>query len=318
MQLARPPEPFVPYESEQSRFPANGPCPVSKDCRGIGRSALPGPTIGGVRATFVIIAALALSACAAHHQARGLVLRVDAGSRTVTVSHEAVPGFMEAMVMPFELRDAGDLRDLVAGDRIAFRIASRSGRTVIDRLRLLSAGPAGDAKVPGAAAAVRVGGVMPDFTLTSHHGRAVSLSSLRGKAVAVAFIYTRCPLPDYCPRMMTNFRAVRQRFAARLDRDLVLLTITFDPQYDTAETLAQYARRYGADVAGWHLLTGAKADVARVCELFGVEFWPEEGLITHTLRTAVIDRNGRLAATVEGRDYSGTQLGDLLEDVLAR
>jgi protein SCO1 len=271
-----------------------------------------------VRATFVIFTALTLTGCAAHHQARGLVLRVDPEARTVTVSHEAVPGFMDAMVMPFELRDPRDLRDLVAGDRIAFRIAAGKGRTLIDRLRLLSAGPAGGTNVGGAVPAVRVGDPVPDFTLTSHHGGAVSLSSLRGKAVAVAFVYTRCPLPDYCPRMMTNFRAVRQHFAARLDRDLVLLTITFDPQYDTAETLAQYARRFGADLAGWHLLTGAKADVARVCELFGVEFWPEEGLITHTLRTAVIDRNGRLAATVEGRDYSGQQLADLLEAVLDR
>jgi protein SCO1/2 len=167
-------------------------------------------------------------------------------------------------------------------------------------------------------AAARVGDVVPDFSLTSHHGGEVSLSSLRGKVAAIAFIYTRCPLPDYCPRMMTNFRAVKERFADRLNRDVVLLTVTFDPQYDTAQTLGQYARRYGADVGGWHFLTGTKEQVARVCELFGVEFWPEEGLITHTLRTAVVDRQGRLAATLEGRDYSGTQLGDLLGEVLAR
>ena len=234
------------------------------------------------------------------------------------MSHEPVPGFMDAMVMPFALRDPADIADLVAGDRIAFRISSRKGQTRIDRLQLLSAAPPGSAPVAGSStAAVRVGDVVPDFSLTSHHGGEVSLSSLRGKAVAIAFIYTRCPLPDYCPRMMTNFRAVRQRFADRLDRDVVLLTVTFDPQYDTAQTLTQYARRYGADVGGWHFLTGTKEDVARVCELFGVEFWPEEGLITHTLRTAVVDRDGRLAATLEGKDYSGSQLGDLL-DVVAR
>jgi protein SCO1 len=263
--------------------------------------------------------ALTLSGCAAHHQARGVVLRVDRGARMVTVSHDPVPGLMDAMVMPFEVRDSAGLSDVVAGDRIAFRITSQKGRTLIDRVRLLSAAlPNAAPPAAGSAAAVRVGDAMPDFTLTSHHGGTVSLSALRGRVVAVAFIYTRCPLPDYCPRMMTNFRAVKQRFAAQLNRDLVLLTMTFDPQYDTADTLTQYARRYSADVEGWHFLTGARADVARVCELFGVEFWPEEGLITHTLRTAVIDRDGRLAATVEGKDYSGTQLGDLLEAVLAR
>jgi len=234
------------------------------------------------------------------------------------VSHEPVPGFMDAMVMPFELRHPSEMADLVAGDRIAFRIATREGQTHIDRLRILSAAPPGGGPTaPGPAAAARVGEAVPDFSLTSHHGGQVSLSSLRGKVVAIAFIYTRCPLPDYCPRMMTNFLAVKQRFAGRLNRDVVLLTVTFDPQYDTAETLRQYARRYSAEDEGWHFLTGTKADVARVCELFGVEFWPEEGLITHTLRTAVVDREGRLAATLEGRDYSGRQLGDLLDVVLA-
>lgn len=272
-----------------------------------------------MRVLFVTLAAVMSAACAAHHQVRGLVLGVDRGAQTITVSHEPVPGFMDAMVMPFELRHPSELTDLVPGDRIAFRIALRKGQTQIDRVRILSAAPPGAGPTsPGSAPAVRVGEAVPDFTLTSHHGGAVSLSSLRGKVVAIAFIYTRCPLPDYCPRMMTNFLAVQQRFSGRLNRDVVLLTVTFDPQYDTAETLREYARRYRAEVEGWHFLTGTKADVARVCELFGVEFWPEEGLITHTLRTAVIDRDGRLAATLEGRDYSGSQLGDLLDVALAR
>ena len=267
----------------------------------------------------MILAALTASACATHYQARGLVLRVDHEARTVTVSHEPVQGFMDAMVMPFELRHPSEMNDLVAGDRIAFRLASHKGQTRIDRLRLLSAAPPGGGVVPdGSTAAVRVGDAVPDFSLTSHHGDRVSLWSLRGKVVALSFIYTRCPLPDYCPRMMSAFRAVQQRFAGRLKRDVVLLTVTFDPQYDTVETLRQYARRYSAEDQGWHFLTGTKADVARVCELFGVEFWPEEGLITHTLRTAVVDRHGRLAATLEGKDYSGRQLGDLLDVVLAR
>jgi protein SCO1/2 len=272
-----------------------------------------------MRPFFLSLAVLTASACAAHHQARGVVLRVDHAARTVTVSHEPVPGLMDAMVMPFELRHPSEMADLVAGDRIAFRIASHKGQTRIDRLRILSAAPPGAGPIaPGSTAAAGVGNVVADFSLTSHHGGVVSLSSLRGKVVAVAFIYTRCPLPDYCPRMMTNFLAVKQRFAAKLNRDVVLLTVTFDPQYDSVETLRQYARRYGAEDEGWHFLTGAKADVARVCELFGVEFWPEEGLITHTLRTAVVDREGRLAATLEGKDYSGKQLGDLLETVLVK
>jgi protein SCO1 len=115
---------------------------------------------------------------------------------------------------------------------------------------------------------------------------------------------------------MANLDAVRDRFGDRLGRDLALVTITFDPKFDTPDALRAYAAAHGADVPGWHFLTGTADEIGRVCGLFGVEFWPEEGLITHTLRTVVIDRDGRLAATVEGRGYSGRQLADLIGRML--
>ncbi|MGH6914864.1 MAG: SCO family protein, partial [Geminicoccales bacterium] len=163
---------------------------------------------------------------------------------------------------------------------------------------------------------VPIGQPVPDFTLTNQDGRPVSLSSLGGKVVAVTFIYTRCPLPDYCPRMIANLQAVERRFPERVGTDVALVAITFDPRYDTPIRMKEYARRFEADRPGWHFLTGAIPDIERVCGMFGVEFWPEEGLITHTLQTAVIDKEGRLAAAVEGKDYSGRQLSDLIAQVL--
>jgi protein SCO1/2 len=157
---------------------------------------------------------------------------------------------------------------------------------------------------------------VPDFELLDQAGMAVALSALRGKVVAVTFVYTRCPLPDYCPRMIANFRAVRARFADRIGRDLVLLTITFDPRYDSPDVLRTYAAGHGADVQGWHFLTGDASRIERVCAAFGIEYFPDEGLITHSLQTAVIDREGRLAATVEGKDFTARQLGDLVASVL--
>jgi protein SCO1/2 len=268
-----------------------------------------------IRSLVLCLLAAAGSACAVRHQARGLVLQVDPTAATVTVSHDAIPGYMDAMAMPFTAGDPASLDEVRPGDRIAFRLTVRNGRTTIDRVRILSAAPedAGMRASPAAPSLVAIGQPVPDFTLTDHRGRRVSLSSLRGTVVALTFVYTRCPLPDYCPRMVANLRTVGDRFAARLGRDVTLLTVTFDPQYDTPETLASYARRYRADVPGWHFLTGPAEEIGRVCALFGVEFWPEEGLITHTLQTAVIDRAGTLVAAVEGKDYSGRQLGDLIE-----
>lgn len=222
--------------------------------------------------------------------------------------------------MPFDLKGAARSVPLTPGDRVRFRLSVKRGRSWVDRVEVISA-PTVDAglqQTPAAPVLVPVGTPMRDFTLTDQAGAPVALSSLEGKVVAVTFIYSRCPLPDYCPRMIENFRAVRERFAARMATDLVLLTISFDPQYDTPQVLARYAAARRAGGPGWHFLTGDPANVERVCNAFGIQYWAEEGLITHSLQTAVIDRDGRLAATVEGKDFTPTQLGDLVGAVLDR
>lgn len=260
------------------------------------------------------------ASCAHHYTSTGLVLNVDRPSAIVTISHDAFPGFMDAMVMPFDVKGAARGVPLAAGDRVRFRLAVKKGRSWVDRVDVISAAPAdaGLRRTPAIPALVAVGSPMPDFELTDQSNRQVALSRLKGKVVAVTFIYTRCPLPDYCPRMVTNFRAVRDRFAARMDRDLVLLTISFDPKYDTPALLARYAAAERAGGPGWHFLTGEPATIEHVCNAFGIEYWAEEGLITHSLQTAVIDRDGRLAATVEGKDFTPQQLGDLIGAVLDR
>jgi protein SCO1/2 len=267
----------------------------------------------------VFVAAFFSSACAHHYTTTGLILKVDQ-PRRITISHDAFPGYMDAMVMPFDVKgDAGRER-LVAGDRVRFRLAVKGHRSWVDKVEVISAAPvdAGLQQTPAAPVLVQVGSPLPDFALVDQAGNRVTLSSLTGKVVAVTFIYTRCPLPDYCPRMVNNFRAVRDRFRVRMNRDLVLLTVSFDPTFDTPERLARYATSQRAGGPGWHFLTGEPADIERVCNAFGIQYWPEEGMITHSLQTAVIDRDGRLAATVEGKEFTPRQLGDLVETVLSR
>jgi len=264
------------------------------------------------------IFAASAAACAARHPARGLVLKVDRDSSTVTVSHEDIPGYMDAMVMPFAVRDRSQLAEVRPGDRIAFRLNVKDEQSWIDKLQMLSAAPVdvGLTQTPAVSTLVPPGSEVPDFTLTNQDGQPVSLSSLRGKVVAVTFIYTRCPLPDYCPRMITNLQAIERRFPERVGKDLALAAVTFDPQYDTVTRMKEYAQFFKADKSGWQFLTGSVDDVSRVAGMFGVEFWPEEGLITHTLQTAVVDKEGKLVASVEGKDYSPKQLADLVESIL--
>lgn len=225
---------------------------------------------------------------------------------------------MGAMVMLFEVRDPRMLDGVGPGDVVSFRLIPRSIGTRIDRLKLVSAasGDAGLTMTPAVTALVKTGQVIPDFTLIDQYEKPVSLASLRGRVVVVSFIYSRCPLPDYCPRVVANLSDLRKRYPDRLGKDLVLLTVSFDPKYDTPDVLHNFAERYGANVPGWHFLSGSSEAVASVCASFGIEYWPDEGLITHTLQTAILDREGRLRASVEGRGFSGRQLADLVGTIL--
>jgi protein SCO1 len=165
---------------------------------------------------------------------------------------------------------------------------------------------------------VLVGGTMPDFTLTDQSSQPVRLSDFSGRVVAVDFIYTRCPLPDVCPRLSANFARLQSRFREKMGKDLMLLSITIDPQYDTPQVLLGYAKIWNARLDGWRFLTGQDADIEVVARRFGMNYWPEEGLITHTSQTGVIGRDGRLAAQVDGSSFTPSQLGDLIQRELEK
>jgi protein SCO1/2 len=166
--------------------------------------------------------------------------------------------------------------------------------------------------VPKAEGKIAIGEQTPDFALTDQNGNTVRLSSIQGQVVAIDFIYTRCPLPDVCPRLSANFARLQKRFAGRI----ALLSITLDPQHDTPQVLAEYAARWRADSHTWLFLTGSEDDIRKVAGHFGVIFWAEEGAITHTSSTAIIDRSGKLAAMVEGSAFTSQQLIDLVQTEL--
>ena len=185
-------------------------------------------------------------------------------------------------------------------------------------LEVVSAAPvdAGLQNTPAVPVLVPVGAAMPDFELTDQAGDPSSVSAQR-QGRGGHLNYSRCPLPDYCPRMVENFKAVRERFAARMDRDLVFLTISFDQTLRHAgspEQVCGVATRGRTGLTFPHRRPGERlsASATRSASSTG----RKKGLITHSLQTAVIDRNGRLAATVEGKDFTPTQLGDLVGAVL--
>ena len=272
------------------------------------------------RALAILCLALLFAGCVKRYPVEGVVLKSSPERNEVSISHRAIAGYMPAMAMPFKVHDAALLAELKPGDRVAFQLVVSHTESFVERLRIVSAArvDAGLARSLAGATWVAVGAVVPDFTLTDQRGEPLALSALRGQVVVVNFVYTRCPLPDYCPLLMANFARLKQRLAAQLGSDVSLLTISFDPRYDTPEVLARYGAPYGADGAGWRMLTGSTAAVQRVTALFGIEYWPDDGVITHTMQTSVIDRQGRLYAVLEGKGYSIEQLADVVQTALTQ
>ena len=259
----------------------------------------------------------------------GMVLRVDPARRSFLVSHDAVPGLMAAMTMSFDVRDAKELTGVQPGNAVTFTLAvgqqsMRAERVRVVPYRSVEQDPLTARRLAllkslsAAPKPLPVGGMVPDFTLTDQARRQVRLSQFRGKVVALNFIYTSCALPQFCYRVANHFGVVQRRFRREAGREVVFLTVSFDPLRDTPERLAEYAAQWNADPDVWHFLTGEAAAVRRVCSVFGVDFFPDEGLMNHSIRTAVIDRQGTLVANIEGNQYSAAQLGDLIETTLRR
>lgn len=276
--------------------------------------------------------AFALSACVfaapRDYQVRGMVLKVDAPHRTFIVSHDAIAGLMDAMAMTFEVTDPAELDHVVPGAIVEFTLsvderAGYASHIRIRRYESVQQDPLAARRLAllnraagRARHLLQVGDAVPDFTLIDQSRQPVRLSALAGKVIALNFIYTRCALPQFCPRMTSDFAVLQRRFADRLGRDLVLLSVTFDPARDRPDVLAQYASQWKADGRGWLFLTGVTSDVRRVCDLFGVDAFFDEGLMTHSLRTAILDRRGIVAASIDGNEFTPEQLGDLVENVL--
>ena len=296
-----------------------------------GRGALLRPAIAAVwLLALLALAATSTRAADKEYAVKGMVLEVNRSTRSFVVSHETIDGFMQAMTMPFEVRDAAELSSLVPGAVVTFTLVvgestAYATRIQVQRYESVELDPLTAARlslmkrIAGTSARrLSIGDRVPDFTLVDQRGGPVSFSSLRGKVVAVSFIYTRCALPQFCVRMTNHFGVLQKRFRSRLGRELVLLTISFDPERDTPEVMAAYASQWKPDPQGWRFLTGPVVDVRRVCDLFGVDYFSDDGLMSHSLRTAVIARDGSLVANIEGNQFSPQQLGDLVMTTLDR
>jgi len=251
---------------------------------------------------------------------KGIVQEVMAERKKVKIAHEEIPDYMGAMTMTFDVKDAGELAGLQSGDEVSFRMIVTEKDGWIDQVKKLRAGVATPSNSPDSFRRVRevdplnVGDVVPDYRFTNELCQAVSLSDFKGKAVAFTFIFTRCPFPTFCPRMSSNFDEAYKKLKAMPDASTNwhLLTLTFDPQFDTPAVLKAYARRYSYDPKHWSYLTGDLTDITAIAEQFGLLFWkpsPNDPVgISHNLRTVVLDAERRVQRVFSENEWKAEEL----------
>lgn len=242
-----------------------------------------------------------------------------AGATELTVRHEDIPGFMPAMTMPYFVKK-GARADVVPGDLFIATLVVNGGELYVQDVR-----KTGHAPLPPDAKAVKImdvmapGDVVPDDTLVDQTGATRRFSDWRGRVLAVTFVYTRCPVPDFCPLMDRHFSDVQRAILAdpALAPRARLVSVSFDPRHDTPAIIAAHAKERGADVRVWSYLTGDASAIDHLTSRFGVSTIDEHDApetITHNLRTAVVDGRGRLVKFYTGNEWTVEQLlADLRE-----
>ena len=277
-------------------------------------------------AVLLLLSTFTSSGCssAREYELIGQILEVDPARESITVRHEDIRGFMPGMTMPFKVRDAVELTGRKPGDLITATLVVEDSAGYLTAIR-----KTGEAPVPADAARsprlvmIEPGDPVPDVALVDQQGRTRRLSEWRGRTIAVTFVYTRCPLPDFCPLMDRHFQATQAALQAdpALASRVHLLSVSFDPDYDTPAVIAAHAARAGADPAVWSYLTGAREAVDRFAASFGVSVMRDDKPmpeIMHNLRTAVIDADGRLVTVLNGRDWTPDELVSQLRAADAR
>lgn len=260
------------------------------------------------------------------YEVRGIVREIRPNKTTAVIQHEEVTNYMQAMTMPMSVKDAKDLEGVKAGDQIAFRLLVTSDDGWIDNIRVLSTtnmppAPPMSNRLVRNVEILKVGDTLPNYPFVNEFGKELKTDDYRGKAVALTFIFTRCPFPNFCPRMSENFKRAYQSLEndAQAPRNWQFFSLSFDTYFDNPAILKAYAQRYHYNPEKWSFLTGAIIDIDDITERFGLVFSRDEGTLNfnHTLRTVVIDTRGRVHHIFIGNEWKPEELAEMIREAAA-
>lgn len=258
---------------------------------------------------------------AKRYELRGKVVSVDKDKKRAKIEHEDIPGFMEAMTMDFPIHDDSVLEVLTPGAEVRAQLVvdgSAKDPYWLEQIAVTAAADPNNPALPLNENFAQVGKEIPDFQLTDQDGKRFSLKRYRGKALALTFIYSECPLPDYCIKMSTNFSDLANQLRDNVElRDKIrLLSISFDPERDTPEKLTSYGMGYlgkdaKPDFAIWQLAVGSEKEVRSIADFFGLHYevdTNDKTQFNHSLRTAVISPDGKVTKILTGNEWTPEEL----------
>jgi len=258
-----------------------------------------------------------IEATARHYEVRGIVRGFAPDRSTIEIEHENITDFMPSMTMPFTAHDPKESSTLSVGDAVSFRLIVTDQDSWIDQIKKINPGDvqlavrkAGFAPTLQPSARLHQGDTMPAFKLTDQDGQIITLDNFRGRPFVLTFIFTRCPMPNFCPLMMRHFADLQMAIKAKAGplSETRLLSVSFDPENDTPVVLKKYAQHEGADSGIWTFATGSKLQIDQLTRGFAVIVQPEAGTISHGLATALIDSGGRIVEIWHGNGWKPEEI----------
>lgn len=253
---------------------------------------------------------------AAHHYLKGKIVSLDVPHRKVTIAHGNIANYMPGMTMPFAVENPSELANLQPGDEIEADLEVLNSVAYLHSIDVTKAANGQPTAKPAAEHYPQVGEAAHDFHLTTQSSRPVSLANYRGKPLLVDFIYTRCPLPQFCPLLNVKFAEV----AHALQNDpsgyppAQLLSVTIDPEHDTVPVLKDFSTHFDAIKGGnWNFATGTPQQVHDFASNMGLDYWPESGQVVHSVVVYLIAKDGKIAKIWYGNDWKTQEALDAIK-----
>lgn len=258
---------------------------------------------------------------AKQYELKGKVVSADKANHKVTIAHEKIGDYMEAMTMPFTLLDDWVYSELTPGALIQATLVVDQGMTWLENPIVTKVADPTLTRSEETGVEPAPGAETPAFTLVNQDGKKISFNQYRGQNLVLTFIYTRCPLPDYCPLMTDNFAKIKTVLDqnAALKSKTHLLSISVDPDYDKPTVLREYGTRAFTQAGGkpdfkqWEFASGSPEEVKKVAEFFGLQYWPEKDQIIHGLRTAIVGADGKVVKIWRGNEWKPEEVVKELE-----